>query len=49
MALNIANVKGGAKRTTRRPHSSLGYRPPAPKTIMPAVPEVTFTPNLAPA
>jgi len=25
---------------TIRPHSSLGYRPPTPETVMPAVPEV---------
>jgi hypothetical protein len=25
---------------TIRPHSSLGYRPPAPETFMPVVPEV---------
>ena len=25
---------------TIRPHSSLGYRPPAPETVIPAVPEV---------
>ena len=31
---------------TRRPHSALGYRPPAPLTIAPAPPQLDEAPNM---